>query len=62
MNAYQGYTYINVRVDVRSMDVAVIREASKLNLEVIEVPETRKKVAGGLYEGWIYEISLKQAS
>ncbi|CAM6093615.1 unnamed protein product [Calypogeia fissa] len=45
-----------------SMDVAVIREASKLNLEVIEVPETRKKVAGGLYDAWIYEISLGGAS
>jgi hypothetical protein len=41
-----------------SMDIAVIREASKLNLEIIEAPGTRKEIAGGLYQGWIYNITL----
>ncbi|KAL2652563.1 hypothetical protein R1flu_020691 [Riccia fluitans] len=43
----------------KSMDEAVCCEATKLDLEIKEVPGTRKEAVSGLYEGWIYEISLR---
>ncbi|BBM99218.1 hypothetical protein MPTK1_1g19660 [Marchantia polymorpha subsp. ruderalis] len=43
----------------RSMDTAVCVEAAKLDLDIKEVPGTRKPVVSGVYEGWIYEITAK---
>ncbi|KAJ7551532.1 hypothetical protein O6H91_06G018900 [Diphasiastrum complanatum] len=43
----------------KSVDAAVLVEASKLNLEVCEAPNTRSLVAGGVHEGFMFEISLR---
>jgi hypothetical protein len=40
-----------------SNDLAVNAEALRLKMHIAEVPETRKSLAGGAHEGWVYEIS-----
>ena len=40
-----------------SNDVAVNAEVLKLKMHIAEVPGTRKPLAGGAHEGWVYEIS-----
>ncbi|KAG0617805.1 hypothetical protein M758_4G016200 [Ceratodon purpureus] len=41
----------------KSNDVAVNAEVQRLGMKMVEVPGTRKSLAGGAHEGWIYEIS-----
>lgn len=41
----------------KSNDLAVNAEVLRLKMHIAEVPGTRKSLAGGAHEGWVYEIS-----
>lgn len=44
-------------VSLCSNDLAVNAEVLRLKMHIAEVPGTRKSLAGGAHEGWVYEIS-----
>lgn len=43
----------------KSNDIAVNAEVQRLKMDICEAPGTRKSLAGGAHEGWVYEISIK---
>lgn len=44
-------------VSLCSNDLAVNSEVLRLKMHIAEVPGTRKSLAEGAHEGWVYKIS-----